>query len=161
QASVNGATVPVAPAVLVTDANSNPVPGGAGSVTVAPPHQLIGPGTGTTDSDGRTTFPTIGVPRPPGTATINFPRTRAPPATTTVDVMTGPPSTIAADPHAPQTAFGSVASAVPGALLPAVIVKQSDGTPVGGVRVHFTVAGGTISVGGASGVTTGSILTGI
>lgn len=151
QSSVVGATLPLAPAVLVRDNRGNPVSG----VTI---QFLVGSGGGTVQGGSATTnargVATVGswtlgstagaqtlIARGAGVADVTFTATATAGAATTIEALT------------PQD-LGSVVANGLVAVAPSVRVRDALGNPVAGAQVTFSLVSGAVS-----GVVTGATQT--
>ena len=156
QTATAGATLPIAPAVIVKDAYGNPVAGVAVTFTVLSGGGSLTGGSQTTGSDGVATVGswTLGASAGfdsllatiPGTGIVGNPARFGAIATAAAA------ASIAASAGNNQSA--AVGTAV--AVAPAVIVKDGSGSPMAGVAVTFAVASGGGSVTGASQTTNAS-----
>ncbi len=154
QSAAVGAAVAAAPAVLVRDANDNPVPGvvvtftvtaGGGALAGGSPAAVATDAAGIS-SPGAWTLGTIS-----GTNTVTATLTGLAPVGISATGLPGPPATAVASQGSEVTQSALVATAVP--IAPAVLVRDQYGNNVPGVPVTFSVTGGGGSLGGASATT--------
>jgi adhesin/invasin len=110
---------------------------------------LDGLTTSSSDADGRVVFADLAIRGTPGTRTLIFAAEGFAPATATVALGVGAPASMAATAGDDQTA--TVATAV--ATRPAVVVRDQDGNPLGGIPVTFKVTAGGGSLAGTNPVT--------
>jgi adhesin/invasin len=151
QTGFTGTTTATAPAVIVRDANGNPVPGvtvffgivgGGGSVQ----NQLA-----VTDAQGVASAGFWLLGQQPGTntlsAVVQAPNVSGNPVRFVANAVTAPVGlTVSVVDGDNQTA--QLGTNVP--IRPVVIVRDADGNPVAGVTVNFSIVGGG---GGLSGAT--------
>jgi len=149
QSAPAGTAVPVAPAVLVSDAFGNPVSGtgvtfavtsGGGSITGATP---VTGGGGVAAVGSWTLGASF------GTNTLSATVSGLAPVTFTASGTAGAPAQIAISAGNNQSAAAGTAVATD----PAVLVTDAGGNPVAGVSVTFSVTGGGGSVTGGSATT--------
>jgi adhesin/invasin len=144
-----GTAVPIAPGVIVRDANSNPVAGvtvtfvvasGGGSLTGAAP---------VTGLDGIATVGSWTLGTTAGVNTLTAAAGVLAPVTFTATGTAGAPASVAINAGEGQTATAGTAVSIP----PSVVVRDAHGKPVPSVSVSFAVASGGGSVTGAAPVT--------
>lgn len=153
QTATVGRTLPIDPAVRITDALGNPV---AGQEVV---FEVVGGGGSAvsrrqvTDANGTATVGAWTLGEAPGVNTLRATATgltiAGNPVTFTATATAGAPAAMAA-------VSGTNQTAVAGALVPiapAVVVRDSRGNPVSGVTVTFLVDVGSGSVGTTNAVT--------
>ncbi|HKW40094.1 MAG TPA: Ig-like domain-containing protein [Gemmatimonadales bacterium] len=143
-----GSTVPIAPAVLVTDANGNPVAGVAVAFAVASGGGGITAASQLTNTNGIATVGswTLGTAAGPNTLTATSGSLVGSPLTFTATGTAGNAGSIAVNAGNNQTATVNTAVATP----PSVIVKDVNGNAVAGVSVTFATTSRGGSVTGAS-----------
>ncbi|MEZ4457553.1 MAG: Ig-like domain-containing protein [Gemmatimonadales bacterium] len=152
QTATVGSSVPMLPAVQLTDAQDRPVPGAEVVFSVAAGSGSITGAVATTDGTGTATLGgwTLGTGAGPQTVTATGPAGVAP-ATLDFQVaaVAGPASTIVkvAGDNQFSTAGGTVA------VRPTVEVRDQFGNPVAGVSVTFAIESGGGSVAGPNQVT--------
>jgi len=110
---------------------------------------LAGGTTATSDAGGRVAFADLAIRGSPGTRRLIFAAEGFASATATVALGVGAPGSIEATAGNEQSAV--VATAV--AIRPAVVVRDKDDNPLGGIPVTFKVTGGGGSLSGADPVT--------
>ena len=110
---------------------------------------LAGGTTSTSDAGGRVAFADLAIQGSPGTRKLIFAADGFASVIATVALDVGAPASIEATPGSEQSAV--VATAV--ATAPAVLVRDKDGNPLGGIPVTFKVTGGGGSLNGANPVT--------
>ena len=110
---------------------------------------LVGGTTSTSDAGGRVAFADLAIRGSPGTRSLIFAGDGFASATATVALGVGAPGSMEATAGNEQSA--TVATAV--GTRPAVVVRDEDGNPLGGIPVTFKVTGGGGSLGGATPVT--------
>ena len=110
---------------------------------------LAGGTTSTSDAGGRVAFADLAIRGSPGTRSLIFAGDGFASATATVALGVGAPGSMEATAGNEQSA--TVATAV--GTRPAVVVRDEDGNPLGGIPVTFKVTGGGGSLGGATPVT--------
>ncbi len=137
--------------VIVKDVNGNGVAGRSVLWTIATGGGTVNPTTSTTDTDGKAfTRWTLGATA--GTNTVNAASANLTPVTFTATATAAQPSKIVAV----STVTQSGPAGSPVGAPPSVKVTDSNGNPVQGETVTFTVTagGGTLSDGTTSGTTT-------
>lgn len=140
------------PVLQLQDVGGNDIARGGVVVTAqisAGGGSLDGQTTSTSDADGRVAFADLAIRGAPGTRTLIFAADGFASATATVALGVGAPASMEATAGNEQTA--TVATAV--ATRPAVVVRDQDGNPLGGIPVTFKVTGGGGSLAGANPVT--------
>ena len=150
QVAIIGTTVPVHPAVRVTDAELNPVAGVEVTFVAGPGHgTLLGEST-TSDANGIATLGSWTIPAAIGTYTVTAVSAGlvGSPVTFTTQGVTLMPSVILAYAGQDQTVTASGTVPVP----PAVRIT-SNGQPALGIPVRFAVTSGGGSITGAEQVT--------
>ncbi|TMC49599.1 MAG: hypothetical protein E6J20_17850, partial [Chloroflexi bacterium] len=155
QSATAGTAVPVAPSVIVRDANGNPVAGVAVTFAVASGGGTVAPTTAVTSgTNGIATVTswTLGPTAGPNTLTATATGLTGSPVTFTATGTAGTASSIAVNAGNGQSATAGTAVAVN----PSVIVRDANGNPVGGVAVTFAVASGGGTVAPTTAVTTGT-----
>ncbi len=152
QSAMVGTSVPSAPALLVTDAAGNPVPGVAVVFAVASGGGSVTGENATTDASGIATVGSWTAGTVAGTNTLTATAGALAPVTFTATGTPGLPASIAKTAGDEQT--GTVDAAV--AVAPQVTVRDQYNNPVPGATVTFTVTGGGGSVTGATPATDGS-----
>jgi hypothetical protein len=155
QSATAGTAVAVAPAVLVTDLNGNPVTGVNVTFAVALGGGTVNPTTAiATSASGiaAVTSWTLGSIAGTNTLTATSAGLSGSPLTFTATGTVGAASQIAVNAGNAQTAVAG--TAVP--ILPSVLVRDAGNNPVAGVAVTFAVVSGNGSVTGASTTTTAS-----
>ena len=110
---------------------------------------LVGGTTSTSDAGGRVAFADLAIRGSPGTRSLIFAGDGFASATASVALGVGAPGSMEATAGNEQSA--TVATAV--GTRPAVVVRDEDGNPLGGIPVTFKVTGGGGSLGGATPVT--------
>ena len=140
------------PAVLVTDANNNPVAGATVTFTATTGGGTVTGGTQTTNAQGVATIGgfTLGTAVGPNIVTANVAGVGS--TTFTITGQPGAPSQV-------QIVSGNNQSVAAGALLPAapsVVVRDRFGNPVPGVTVTFAATSGNGAVQGATQTTNSS-----
>ncbi len=139
-----GTDVPVRPAVRVTDASSNPVPGVAVAFTVSQGGGTVEGGSATTGVTGvaEVTRWTLGTAIGPNTLSVAVSGLAAP-LTVAATAVVGPPANLAKVEGDGQSA--TIGTAVP--VAPAVKVTDAFGNVIAGISVTFTVSagGGTVT----------------
>ena len=153
QSAIVGRTLPIDPAVRITDALGNPISGvevvfdvisGGGSALVRRP---------ITDATGTATVGAWTLGETPGANTLRATATglsiSGNPATFTATAIAGAPATMAIVAGNNQSA--TVATALP--VNPSVVVRDNRGNPVPGVTVTFVVGSGGGNVTGATATT--------
>ncbi len=149
-AQVN-ATVPIAPAVVIRDANGNPVPDAIAIFVVMQGGGSIGGAIASSGQDGvaAATFWKLGTTA--GRVIVRA-TVQAVPDTVffTAIALAGPATTIVVQAGNNQSA--SASTAVP--IAPAVAVRDTFGNPIASVSVDFAVTGGGGSISGANPATT-------
>ena len=110
---------------------------------------LAGGTTSTSDAGGRVAFADLAIRGSPGTRSLIFAGDGFASATASVALGVGAPGSMEATAGNEQSA--TVATAV--GTRPAVVVRDEDGNPLGGIPVTFKVTGGGGSLGGATPVT--------
>ena len=154
QSVTAGGTVPVLPAVKVTDAFGNPVSGFAITFAVASGGGTItGPST-TTNASGIATVGswTIGTTAAPNTLTASGTGLTPASVTFTVSGAAGPPTTAAISVGNSQTGTAGGPVSTP----PAVKITDANGNPVTGFSVVFAPAAGSGSVTNGTALTNSS-----
>ncbi|MDF1503100.1 Ig-like domain-containing protein [Roseisolibacter sp. H3M3-2] len=145
QTGAAGAALPVRPAVTVRDAGNNPVAGVQVNFQVSQGGGTIPGGTILTDAAGVATGPqwtlgpTAGEQRL--TATVLASGVTGNPITFTATATAGAPAALTPVGNT-QTQTATAGSALAGANLPAVTVRDAAGNPVQNVAVTFAVTGG-------------------
>jgi hypothetical protein len=151
QSVTAGSAVPVLPAVKVSDAFGNAVPGFTITFAVASGGGTLTGGSATTNASGVATVGswTIGTTAAPNTVTASGTGLTPASVTFTVTGAAGAPTTaiVFAGINQTGTAGGPVATA------PAVRITDANGNPVSGFTVVFVPATGSGSVTGGSAVT--------
>ena len=153
QTGVAGQQLPAPLVVEVDDAAGNPVSGASVSFIVTQGGGSISSPTATTGADGRasTTFTTGSVAGAPQLVAASV-ASASITVVFTATATAGPPAKI-------DIAAGNGQQAAPGAPVPtppAVLVRDANNNPVGGVQVTFEVASGGGSITGAVTVTDNS-----
>jgi adhesin/invasin len=110
---------------------------------------LAGGTTATSDAGGRVTFADLAIRGSPGTRSLIFAGDGFASATASVALGVGAPGSMEATAGNEQSAT----VATPVGTLPAVVVRDEDGNPLGGIPVTFKVTGGGGSLDGATPVT--------
>ena len=110
---------------------------------------LAGGTISTSDAGGRVAFADLAIRGSPGTRSLIFAGDGFASATASVALGVGAPGSMEATAGNEQSA--TVATAV--GTRPAVVVRDEDGNPLGGIPVTFKVTGGGGSLGGATPVT--------
>lgn len=150
--SASGAAFTTQPAIQRRDQFGNAVLTSgvavSASVPVGTPFTLTGNTSASTAATGTAIYANLGVSGPLGPVTITFASAGVSSASVQVTVSAGTAASVA--PNVSTTLSGVAGSAVPAANLAAVIVRDGEQNPVAGVAVTFTVAGGTIAIGGNS-----------
>lgn len=151
QAGTAGNGIAVRPAVKVTDANGNGVPGTSVTFAVVTGGGSITGATATSDSTGAATVGSWTLGTVAGVNTLSATATglTGSPLTFTDTGKAGPPAAVTTTDGDNQTAV--VNTAVP--ISPSVQVTDANGNAVGGVAVTFAVASGGGSVTGGSATT--------
>ncbi len=144
--------VPVAPSVLLTDANGNPVPSGTVVFSVASGGGSVTNGTTQTDANGIATVGSWTLGNGLGTNTLNATTGSLTPVTFTATATQGPAAIVSIDAGDGQSA--TVGTAVTTA--PRVLVTDLGGNPVSGEAVTFAVASGGGNITGSSATTNAS-----
>ncbi len=144
--------VPVAPSVLLTDANGNPVPSATVVFSVASGGGSVTNGTTQTDANGIATVGSWTLGSGLGTNTLDATTGSLTPVTFTATATQGPAAIVSIDAGDGQSA--TVGTAVTTA--PRVLVTDLGGNPVSGEPVTFAVASGGGSATGASATTDGA-----
>ncbi len=152
QSAPAGTAVPIAPAVLVTDAFGNPVSGTTVTFAVATGGGAVSGATPTTNASGIASVGSWTLGASFGTNTLTATVTGLAPVTFTANGTAGAPSQIAISAGNNQSATAGTAVAVN----PAVLVSDAGGNPVAGVSVTFAVTGGGGSVTGGTTTTDGA-----
>jgi adhesin/invasin len=152
QSATAGAAVAVAPAVLVRDAQNNPMAGVSVTFAVASGGGSITGGTATTNASGVATVGswTLGVV--PGANTLTATVSGLPAVTFTATGTSGAPATVTINAGNNQVAATGAAVAV----APSVLVRDAQSAPVAGVSVTFAVAPGGGAITGAVATTNAS-----
>ena len=158
--AVSGVPLSPQPALRLDDVDGTPIAREGVIVTVqiaSGGGSLTGATTATSDAEGQVVFTDLAISGSPGTRRLIFAADAFAPATSTpIALGVGAPSSI--EPAAGEDQTATVGEAVP--LDPAVMVRDADGNPLGGIPVTFTVTGGdgTVSdntpVTGSDGVAT-------
>lgn len=142
QTATAGGTVPIAPAVSVTDAGGAGVGGVTVTFAVASGGGSVTGGTATSDGQGIATVGSWILGSLVGSNTLTATVSGLAPATFTATGIAGSPASITAAAGDGQTAANSTALPVQ----PAVAVQDANGNPVVGVAVTFAVTAGGGSV---------------
>ncbi len=150
QTSAAGTPVALAPAVLITDAFGNPVPGAPVTFAVARGAGTVVAGTGSTNASGIATATTWTLGTIPGLNTLTVTSSAVPSGSVTFTAtgVLGPPAILTVAAGDAQSA--TVGGATP--VAPSAKLTDAFGNPVPGVIVTFTPAtgGGTVTGGSAT-----------
>ncbi len=138
QSSTVGVPVPIPPAVIVKDANGNPVAGVAVTFAVASGGGGIVGESQTTNTLGLATVGAWVLSNTTGPGSLTASAAGLTPVTISATGVADAPATVTASAGSGQTEM--VGLALP--VRPAVLVKDRFGNPVGGVSVVFSVTGG-------------------
>jgi adhesin/invasin len=139
QSATGGTAVAVAPSVLVTDANDNPVEGVSVTFDVASGDGTIDPTTPVaTDANGIATVNSWTLGETAGTNTLTASAAGLPDVTFSATGTAGAATQMAINAGDGQSATGGTAVAV----APSVLVTDANDNPVEGVSVTFDVASG-------------------
>jgi hypothetical protein len=151
QTAAAGATLPVDPSVLVTDAGGNPVQGVSVTFAVGSGGGSITGGTQTTNASGIAAVGSWRLGNAAGTNTLTATSAglTGSPVTFTATGTVGAATTMAINAGNNQTA--TAGSTLP--TNPSVIVTDNGGNPVPGIAVTFAVASGGGSITGGSATT--------
>jgi lysophospholipase L1-like esterase len=154
QSVTAGSPVPILPAVKVSDAFGNPVPGFAITFAVASGGGTITGGSATTSASGVATVGswTIGTTAAPNTLTASGTGLTPASVTFTVAGVAGAPTTAAIFVGNNQTGTAGGPVSTP----PAVKITDANGNPVSGFTVVFAPAAGSGSVTDGSALTNAS-----
>jgi adhesin/invasin len=152
QSATAGSDVATAPAVTITDANGNPVAGVSVTFSVASGGGSVTGGSATTDAAGVATVGSWTLGTTAGANTLDAASAGLTTVTFTATGTAGAPANMVKSAGDAQTA--TVNTAV--ATAPAVTITDSNGNPVSGVSVTFSVASGGGSVTGGSATTDAS-----
>jgi adhesin/invasin len=140
--AVSGVPLTPQPTLRLQDADGSPIAREGVVVTVqisSGGGSLTGATTATSDAEGLVAFTDLGIRGSPGVRRLIFAADAFAPATTPpIALGVGAPASIELAAGDDQTA--TVGEAVP--IDPAVVVRDADGNPLGGIPVTFTVAGG-------------------
>ena len=142
QTAAAGGTVPVAPAVRVTDAGGAGVGGVTVAFAVASGGGSVTGGTATSDGQGIATVGSWTLGSTVGANTLTATVSGLSAVTFTATGIAGSPATITATAGDGQTAANSTVLAVQ----PGVVVVDANGNPVVGIAVSFAVTAGGGSV---------------
>jgi adhesin/invasin len=150
QTAAAGATLPIDPSVLVTDAGGNPVAGVSVTFAVASGGGSITGSSQTTNASGVAAVGswTLGTTAGPNTLTATSGALAGSPVTFTATGTIGAATTITINGGNNQTA--PVSTALP--VNPSVKITDAGGNPVPGVNVTFAVASGGGSITGGSAI---------
>lgn len=154
QTATVSTAVAVAPSVIISDVNNNPISGASVTFAVASGGGAITGAIATTNASGIATVGSWSLGSTPGTNTLTATNTSVvgSPVTFTATATPRVPATITINAGNNQTAVAG--SAV--AIAPSVLVQDAGGSPVDGVVVTFAPASGGGSVTGGSATTNAS-----
>jgi adhesin/invasin len=149
--AASGVPLSPQPVLQLQDAGGNDIARDGVVVTaqISGGGSLDGLTTSTSDPGGRVAFADLAIRGAPGTQTLIFAADGFASATATVALGVGAPASLEATAGNEQVA--TVATAV--AIRPAVVVRDQDGNPLGGIPVTFKVTAGGGSLAGANPVT--------
>jgi hypothetical protein len=153
QSAPAGSAVPIAPSVIVKDANGNPVSGASVTFAVTAGGGSVTGGVQTTNSNGVATVGAWTLGAAAGANSLSASTGSVTPAVFTATGTVGPATVVVKDPAGDNQSAGD-GTAVP--IPPAVTVRDANGNPVSGVSVIFAVGAGGGSVTGGTQTTNAS-----